>query len=213
MVANADLKQLERKAFRSFYQDGLWDIYLGLLLLGMGLPRILDELGLPSAPGREALIMLPLVIFALMLLVLGKKWITSPRLGYVKFSPARKKKTTVIGLILVITFLLGAGLYALVETGLVNLGGGNHLFLVFFVVLSAGVFALMAYLLDFRRLYAYGLLFALALPAAKALQGAGSAYPFLIAYVSGAIIMLAAGVAALLRFVHKYPPVSPEAAG
>jgi hypothetical protein len=28
MSTELNLKELERKAFRSFYQDGIWDIYL-----------------------------------------------------------------------------------------------------------------------------------------------------------------------------------------
>ena len=30
-----DLQDLERKAFRSNFQDGLWDIFLGLMLVQM----------------------------------------------------------------------------------------------------------------------------------------------------------------------------------
>ena len=30
-----NLKELERKAFRSFYQDGIWDIFFGLMMLAM----------------------------------------------------------------------------------------------------------------------------------------------------------------------------------
>ena len=29
MVANINLKKLEQKAFRSVFQDGLWDIFIG----------------------------------------------------------------------------------------------------------------------------------------------------------------------------------------
>ena len=45
-----DLKKLERKAFTSIFQDGFFDIYLGILFIGIGLlislpesiPRILN---------------------------------------------------------------------------------------------------------------------------------------------------------------------------
>ena len=30
-----NLKELERKAYRSFYQDGIWDIFFGLMMLAM----------------------------------------------------------------------------------------------------------------------------------------------------------------------------------
>ena len=35
--AQINLKEIERKAFRSTYQDGLWDIYFGLIVVGMSI--------------------------------------------------------------------------------------------------------------------------------------------------------------------------------
>ncbi len=32
-----DLKMLEKNAWRSFHQDGLWDIYLGLILWALAI--------------------------------------------------------------------------------------------------------------------------------------------------------------------------------
>ena len=37
MTQNINLKALEKKAWRSVFQDGLWDIFLGLLLMAFGL--------------------------------------------------------------------------------------------------------------------------------------------------------------------------------
>ena len=45
MSQNLDLKILERKAFRSVHQDGLWDIYLGGLLLVLSLTFSIPENG------------------------------------------------------------------------------------------------------------------------------------------------------------------------
>ena len=33
MSTQLNLKEIERKAFRSTYQDGLWDIHLGLIFV------------------------------------------------------------------------------------------------------------------------------------------------------------------------------------
>jgi hypothetical protein len=41
MSQSISLKELERKAFRSTFQDGLWDMYLGFLLLMMGMGLVL----------------------------------------------------------------------------------------------------------------------------------------------------------------------------
>jgi hypothetical protein len=37
MSTQLDLKQIERKAFRSTYQDGLWDVYFGLIVICMAI--------------------------------------------------------------------------------------------------------------------------------------------------------------------------------
>ena len=40
-----DLKEVEQKVFQTTFQDGLWDIYLGLLLIIFGLSPLLEYLG------------------------------------------------------------------------------------------------------------------------------------------------------------------------
>jgi hypothetical protein len=75
MVSNLDLKQLERKAFRSTFQDGLWDIFLGLLLLNMGGGTLLGGSGMSPLWA-----MVGLTGFAGLVLLLfwaGKKTITT----------------------------------------------------------------------------------------------------------------------------------------
>ena len=43
MTNHVDLKRLERKVWTSFFEDGLWDIYLGILLMAMsGVATILN---------------------------------------------------------------------------------------------------------------------------------------------------------------------------
>ena len=49
MTQNINLKALEKKAWRSVFQDGLWDIFLGLLLMAFGLSAWLDRLALSES--------------------------------------------------------------------------------------------------------------------------------------------------------------------
>ena len=46
MTEKVDLRELEKKAWKSTFQDGLWDIYIGLLFMGMGLYTIPQLFGL-----------------------------------------------------------------------------------------------------------------------------------------------------------------------
>lgn len=104
-----DLKGLEKKAFRATHQDGLWDIYMGGVVMSMAV--------LAYSEASDAF---PLLRFSIFLLGLGasylifwagKKYITTPRLGQVKFGPQRqrRKRTLVMvmsGLVLVQAVLL-----------------------------------------------------------------------------------------------------------
>ena len=108
MSQNLDLKFIERKAFRSVHQDGLWDIYIGGLLLVLSLMFSIPE----SGEGELRTIGLAFLGVAIMFAVfkLGKKYITVPRLGQVRFGAERQKRKTTLGWIM--------GAYVLVTLGL-----------------------------------------------------------------------------------------------
>jgi len=201
-----DLKELERKAYRSFFEDGIWDIYLGLLLLAMGAgPGVL---ALDVSPAHAALVGLALSAVALVIFFAGKKRLTIPRLGRVRFGPARalrKKKTTFV---LACSALLGV---ALLVVGATRSLPSLDLARVPMVAIIFGanciiVFGLGAYYLDFGRLYAYGLLYAAAFPLGVVLheQGRMSA-SFLVAYGLMAAPMLLIGLVLLFRFLRQHP--------
>lgn len=86
------LKELERKAFRSTYQDGLWDLYFGLIVICMAI--FLHRPATGYSPFNIVLMSISL-IGAYALFWAGKRFITLPRMGQVKFGEkrARRKKT------------------------------------------------------------------------------------------------------------------------
>jgi len=113
MTQNLDLKAIERKAFRSTHQDGLWDIYIGITMLVCAL--------LLNIPDNEDF---PLPVFVLgmagmgiafAIFHFGKKFITVPRMGRVKFGPGRQKRKItlawVMGAFVMVT--LGLNLFTL----------------------------------------------------------------------------------------------------
>ena len=85
MSHTINLKELERKAFRSTFQDGLWDMYLGFLLLTMGMGPVLPSLN--KSVMWTLVILLMLSVLAWLAFWAGKKFITTPRMGLVKFGP------------------------------------------------------------------------------------------------------------------------------
>ena len=83
-----DLKEIESRAYLSYHQDGLLDIYIGLAAVFLGT-------FLWIAP--DMFIYLAGTMFMWMLLyIASKKALTVPRLGYVEFSKERNTKTMAI---------------------------------------------------------------------------------------------------------------------
>jgi len=206
MSQNISLKEAERKAFRSTFQDGLWDIYLGLLLLNMGLGLMLG--GTDVSMVWTAVILLAFALLVMLAFWAGKKFVTAPRIGLVRFGPARKAKVKKISVILSLSVLVGVILLVIGQVV------GNDLaeWVSWGWIIPAGVFgvnaivvfSLGAYFLDFYRAYVYGWLYALAFPASIMLaEYADITFPF--AYFVSAGIMVLIGGVLFLRFLRDYP--------
>jgi hypothetical protein len=117
MSASLDLKQLERRAFRSTYQDGLLDMLFGVIVMAMA--------GFMYRP-EEGYSLTNLVVFvaamagANLLFWVGKWFITLPRMGQVRFGPARKQKATTLAIILGLVVLVQVGIVGLTAFGWLN---------------------------------------------------------------------------------------------
>ena len=111
MTNTFDLKTIEKKAFRATHQDGLEDIYQGGVVLCMSF------LAYTTASESKPLLRFGLFMAGLGLFYLifwsGKKYITTPRLGQVKFGPQRQKRklimTSVLAAIVLVQVMLLAG--------------------------------------------------------------------------------------------------------
>ena len=58
-------KTLEKKAFRSFFKNSIYDVFLGLILLSFGLPLILNEFGLIDYKTIMMPLLISLILFAI----------------------------------------------------------------------------------------------------------------------------------------------------
>ena len=100
MEQNVNLEKIERKAYLSYHQDGLWDIFLGIFFSGMGVVMFFNTIYLMGALAALLPVAIPI-----------KKSFTSSRLGYVKFAPKRqaqeKKSRAKLTIILTFTAILG----------------------------------------------------------------------------------------------------------
>jgi hypothetical protein len=210
MTTDMDLKQLERKAFRSTFQDGLWDIFLGLLLLNVGGSTLLGGSGMSPLWA-----MVGLTAFAGLVLLLfwaGKKFITTPRIGQVEFGPQRKSKLKRVRGVLFLSVLMGLLMFL---WGLGAWSGRLPYLLAelpipayVWAVQCLVVFSVAAYFMDVTRFYLYGVLYALPFPLGVLLAhntDLPAAYSMALTYGSAGGIMVLIGILLFIRFVRRYP--------
>jgi hypothetical protein len=212
MSQNINLKELERKAWASYFQDGLWDIFLGLLLLAMAIGALLSDIGVPEA--WSTTIYVTLMVLSMLILWAGKRFITLPRMGRVTFGPKRKAKLNWVRVVLFISVLVGAGVFV---AGLaMRSNRPEWLNAAFFlgaawVVNAMVVFSLGAYFLDFNRLYLIGVMYALPVPLDIMFHKFASMDLTFFAIGVPAMVILLMGTVVLVRFLLDYPLLPEEA--
>ena len=208
MSENIDLKSLEKKAYRAVLNDGLWDLFIGLIILSMGLSTLLGSLlNLPEFL-NTIIPVLVLNIIALLVFYLGKKFITIPRIGFVKFGPKRKSKQQKLKLILFAFFILNIILLFLPFAGLISNIQLEPLILA--LLLGMGVltfpFCVVAYFLDFTRLYYYAFFAGLGFFLTELLYPiVGSPLDTFFSYGITGVAIVVIGLYYFIRFLKKYP--------
>jgi hypothetical protein len=208
MSEKISLKEVERKAYRTLYEDGLWDILLGCFTLMFAVaPLLSGSLG----DFWSSMIFLPfwgLVFLAIWLL---RRYVVRPRLGEVRLGRARQARLLKFNLTMLVLNLiaLALGVYAAANFGAVH---ETLLPVVFALCLLFG-FSLAAYFLELPRLFVYGLLIALCPLVGEWLyQTRGAAhhgYPITFGFVSALIIL--SGVVRFVRFLRANPLAGVDA--
>ncbi len=201
MTEKIDLKKIEKKAWKSYHQDGLWDIFLGLILLNFGIAPLLEEI-----TGTTYLLSyIIILVVAFIIFYSGKKYITTPKLGRVGFGTERKSKTKKTSIVLTISVVLGLIVF-IIATNTLPIIGTIHFGAIVFGINAIIVFSLMAYYLDFNRLYLYGWFFGASIALSEiSYNYVGYTYDNIIGFGLFAGIMIIIGLAYLIRFMQKYP--------
>jgi hypothetical protein len=189
MMNQLDLKQLERKAWQSYHQDGLAEVFLGMLLVLAFLAGISGE--------RRFFVYIPMLLMG-PAIILAKRVITVPRIGRVKFGPARKARLRKLRGVAIVAFAITLALLAMTLLG-VDWVPEQHLLVSFGLGgMIALLFAAAAYWKDFPRMYGVGLLVGTGFTVTELLD---SPLPLLV--VGG--MLMAVGLVTLASFVRKYP--------
>ena len=201
-----DLKKLERKVWTSFYEDGIWDIYLGLLLSSIAVGAFFTDAGISERYSIFGHI--GVLVFAVLFLVLGKHFITVPRIGTVVFGPRGRARLTKAQILLAISCITGLAAFLLIASTTGNAVARQpvmgYIVPLIWTLNMLVLFSLAAYFLNYRRLYIIGFLYAIAVPADKVLRQILHIDLSVIAFGVPAIIILIMGVVVLVRFLRKY---------
>ena len=208
MSAVLNLKEIERRAFRSTYQDGLWDMYFGVVVMAMAAFMYRPEDGYSLAN-----IILAMVVIAVAsgLLLVGKMLITLPRMGQVRFGPARKQKARTLAIILGLVVLVQAGIVGLTTLGWLDpqMGAKINGFLAdhslerLAVATLGSLFVgppmiLIAYFIDFPRGYYIAVMMSLAVFLMILVN-----QPIYAVVIGGLIVL--PGLVLFVRFLKRYP--------
>ena len=210
MTEQLDLKSLEKKAWKSFFDDGLWDIYLGLLLGLMGLSGALDKTALSE--DQVMMIYLGLMFLVLAAFWLGKKFITAPRIGRVKFKAKKRRKISAVLFASVIVGLISWWFAAsMTNVSPEQRASFKTLFPLIYALNALLVFGAIAYFTSFERLYFIGLMFALPVPLNQWLYDSYEINLDYILFIVPTAIIVAIGVWYFVRFLKAYPRVQESA--
>ncbi|MFW9819579.1 MAG: hypothetical protein ACFFE5_08210 [Candidatus Thorarchaeota archaeon] len=210
IAESIDLKEIEKKTWRSTLEDGILDIYFGILVLSIGIGITLGDL-LPEP--FDSLLPIILMIIGLILFLLGKKFITQPRLGVVKFGSkqkSRKLKTVIVlcinAIILLIFYimrLINPAIWSVFPIYVQGLITG----LLFITV----PLCFAAYFLQYPRLYFIAILVGLSFSLSD-LFSIFIPEPFdaLIAFGIISCVIIFIGMISLIKFIRKYPSSKEE---
>jgi len=196
MSEKINLKEIERKVYTSYHQDGLIDIAIALIVLAFGLMSIFD---MPWMGGI-------FVVVGISVYAAAKKTLTVPRIGFVKLASYRVKamQTIAVG-VFSLTALLGVVAFMQFESGgtpdWLLFAIENHMLVI--GVSAAVSFCAAGYTFRITRMYGYALLALVMFIAGHYLD-----YPLYYYIVLLGSLVLLYGLTLLIRFVRNNPPTT-----
>jgi hypothetical protein len=194
------LRDIEKKAYMSYHQDGLIDIVIGLYALAFGSGIILD---ITYDFSFAAIMPAILIAIILPLWMAAKRKITMPRIGFVKFGARGSNKLFAVFVGLMVA---GLGVFFLFTVATTQNGTPFWLDILFqygmiwIGLISAVMASLFAYIMGLTRLHGYGLLILLLFVSGYFLS---IPFQYLLLAIGSTIIIC--GAVLLVRFIHKYP--------
>jgi hypothetical protein len=208
MEKTESLKEIERRAYRSTFADGIYDMFFGVVFLILAWIPVLESIGIPSLYGYL------FGLIPLLMAWLGKRYVTVPRLGAVEFGAKRRSRRLLFLLVCAALFFLTMPL--LLMTSAAGFGGSlaDNVGLPMGVgLVVAPLILVAAYFLDYPRMYIYAVIIFFSIPHSGFLYDYVS-IPFnsLISFGIPGLAILVYGISLLVRFMKRYPKPTQEVA-
>ena len=145
MSHGIDLKNIEKRAALTYFQDGLWDLVLGVLLFAWGFGLLTDSAGFTAIWFTAAF----WIVWAM------KGLLTYPRVGQVKVALERQ---TLIGLLVIglIALFFGTATYLVIASDASNNIIDEYFMLIFGAIIAL-IVSVIAFFWRVNRWYIYSL--------------------------------------------------------
>jgi len=200
-MKESSLKEIEKKTYMSYHQDGLIDVFVGVYILLFG-----SGILLKSVTDFSTWFVIPAIFPAIMvpIWISVKKQITMPRIGYVKFRSGGANKLTVIFIGLLVSGLGVFMAFTFASTTQAWASALRDLIVSYSMIIigigAATISSLFAYTMGLKRLYAYGLLSLVLF-----LTGHFITIPFEYLLLTIGLAIIINGFVLLMQFIRKYP--------
>lgn len=214
------LRAIESGSWKTMQQNGLFDLFFGMVFSINALSMLLDELAVAAAVRIGA----TLALYAAGIIGswLARRRYVVPRTGAARFGAERRHRVRWSRLVLAISVLLTLALVALITIARFSLTGwlaalGAYAPSALIGILILVPLATLAYTLDSPRIAIHGMLFVGAEFATVALgRSLSIPAPGAIAFGSAAVVSLTIGLVVFAKFLRTVPcvrPLPPEATG
>ena len=208
MTVKTSLKDLEKSMYRVSIQDGILDIQIGLMLLMFVLPIYLSE---RLGDFWSSLVFLPLWIIVIYGFRAFRKKVVQPRVGKIQYGNYRKKRLMRLNIIILVFNLIALllGVLSFIQFKEVS---GWIVSARFSIIILLG-FSLAGYMLDFPRLYLYGIMISAAPVVGEYLYQihgfSHHGFPVTFGFLSAVLVIT--GLIILVRLLKKHPAQDKEA--
>jgi hypothetical protein len=202
MSQQISLREAERKVFRTAYDDGLWDVFLGSFLLLFAVAPLLSPI---LGDFWSSAVFLPYWVLVFLAIRLVRKHVVARRVGVVRFGQARKARLRRFTLVMLLLNAAALILGFIVAPNFARVPGQMIAFAIGAMLLIG--FSIAAYFLNIGRFYVYGLLAGLAPLVGEWLwtHGYAADHGFPVTFGVTAAIMILAGLAVFVRLLRDNP--------